>query len=427
MFNNDSTPFNESKEKAWLEKCTEEFEDQWRKEVFLPFMKKACEHDTGLQYDADWKHDLIVSNVNMTLDMLEKEEWRLSSGLRWVQLLSNPNIVFDVIMANKELYVRLFDPLTSVDIDCHQHLHCYRLMCNSGITWEMIQRNKEVIGAWDFFFLANVNCTMEIAGKILKMMEDGEEKYKCITDAQAYFQLSLNPNLNADMIKAHPAARWSWQNIACFSDLTFQELLEVLPQDISKEELDLSELPRLTLENIKSEQAEAFEWYISHRSFITPVLLTNELKNSNNSTIINCLIEELRSRNKFLFTQNANFSFETCMEWNVEIDKQAHPNNGRSFSANFLQEVFLDYCSNASFDFSLLDKYPSLSPCYLFLSRNTFEKEKKDYVISKLARLSILSMMDEDYFREEGELNRRYAKDVVFQSEYMIGHVAKYC
>ena len=35
-------------------------------------------------------------------------------------------------------------------------------------------------------------------------------------------------------------------------------------------------------------------------------------------------------------------------------------------------------------------------------------------------------MMDEDYFRDEGILNRSNAMDIVFQHEYIIEHISNY-
>ena len=38
----------------------------------------------------------------------------------------------------------------------------------------------------------------------------------------------------------------------------------------------------------------------------------------------------------------------------------------------------------------------------------------------------MLSMMDEDYFREDGILNRRNPIDIVFQSEYIMERISNY-
>ena len=57
---------------------------------------------------------------------------------------------------------------------------------------------------------------------------------------------------------------------------------------------------------------------------------------------------------------------------------------------------------------------------------NAFTKDKERYVTSKYSRLSILSMMDEDYDREEGILNRRKAINIIFQCEYIIERISNY-
>ena len=58
--------------------------------------------------------------------------------------------------------------------------------------------------------------------------------------------------------------------------------------------------------------------------------------------------------------------------------------------------------------------------------RNSFSKEYVAYVNSEMSRVSLLSMMDEDYHRVEGVLDHDDAMDMVLQSEYIISLMSAY-
>ena len=55
-----------------------------------------------------------------------------------------------------------------------------------------------------------------------------------------------------------------------------------------------------------------------------------------------------------------------------------------------------------------------------------FPKERESYVNSKMSGLALLSMMDEDYNREEGVLNRENYMDMVIQNQYIISRMFSY-
>ena len=72
-----------------------------------------------------------------------------------------------------------------------------------------------------------------------------------------------------------------------------------------------------------------------------------------------------------------------------------------------------------------IQQHPHL-PWTTDIARNEFKKDKQAYVDSKMSRLGLLSLMDEDYFREEGVLNRDNCMDLVFQSEYLVSLMSAY-
>ena len=55
-----------------------------------------------------------------------------------------------------------------------------------------------------------------------------------------------------------------------------------------------------------------------------------------------------------------------------------------------------------------------------------FTKQRAAYVNSRMSRLSLLSMMDEDYNRDEGVLNQENYMDMVIQNEYIIFRMSQY-
>ena len=56
----------------------------------------------------------------------------------------------------------------------------------------------------------------------------------------------------------------------------------------------------------------------------------------------------------------------------------------------------------------------------------TFPKQRELYLNNKLSRLALLSMMDEDYNRDEGVLDQENCMDMVIQNQYIISIMSQY-
>ena len=63
----------------------------------------------------------------------------------------------------------------------------------------------------------------------------------------------------------------------------------------------------------------------------------------------------------------------------------------------------------------------------MIIEDHKFTVDKENYVSRLINRVCLMSLMDEDYYREPGILNRSNPIDLVFQSEYVISHILKYC
>ena len=75
----------------------------------------------------------------------------------------------------------------------------------------------------------------------------------------------------------------------------------------------------------------------------------------------------------------------------------------------------------------IINQFPDEPWDYEYVFRCVFfDTDRTSYVNSKLSRLSLLSMMDEDYYRDEGILNMENDVDMVIQSEYIISIMSQY-
>jgi hypothetical protein len=60
------------------------------------------------------------------------------------------------------------------------------------------------------------------------------------------------------------------------------------------------------------------------------------------------------------------------------------------------------------------------------ISMNEFRVDKQCYINRQITRVSLLSLMDEDYYREKGILNINNNYDMVLQNEYIISRMSQY-
>ena len=60
------------------------------------------------------------------------------------------------------------------------------------------------------------------------------------------------------------------------------------------------------------------------------------------------------------------------------------------------------------------------------ICENEFTYDKDLYVNRQISKLCLMSLMDEDYFREANEINRNNAIDLLFQCEAIVGKMAGY-
>ena len=72
----------------------------------------------------------------------------------------------------------------------------------------------------------------------------------------------------------------------------------------------------------------------------------------------------------------------------------------------------------------------SIRSKYLYgdeLLSNSFTLEKEQYVSKQITRICLMGLMDEDYNRAVGVLDRSNPIDLVCQNEYIISLSLKYC
>jgi len=81
---------------------------------------------------------------------------------------------------------------------------------------------------------------------------------------------------------------------------------------------------------------------------------------------------------------------------------------------------------NPNFTMAAAKSRPDIDPKEILRHRCNFHVDRRRYIHGRMRYLSLLSLMDEDYGREEGVLDRNCAIDLVFQNEYIVSRMCAY-
>ena len=89
---------------------------------------------------------------------------------------------------------------------------------------------------------------------------------------------------------------------------------------------------------------------------------------------------------------------------------------------------WVDFSSNINLTITFIDEHPDYNWNWITIGIyfQFFSKQRESFINSEFNRLSLLSMMDEDYFLEEGVLDRENCKDMVIQNQYIISRMFQY-
>lgn len=310
----------------------------------------------------DWA--VVSCHKNITPEMMLATKAQLPWA--WVHVASNPNLTIEFITQHPKLWI---------------NWNYYSI--NPGVSMETVLNNPSM--PWNYYaMLDHPHLSAEVVrlhchylsphAFIDRRIGTLDDVIGCLSprewqvDDGKWSGLSTHPAITFDFILLHRDKNWHWWSIGKHPNVTMKHIAVNL--DLPWEWFTVSKNPNLRLEFVLAHREFNWHWYDI-------------------------------SRNPGITMDDVAAHPELPWRW-----------TGLRFNPNLTMErCLLNRASLWHLDFTL--------EC-------SFDVERKEYVRQSSCRLSLLSLMDEDYNREEGVLDLCNAVDLVFQNEYLVSFLVQY-
>jgi hypothetical protein len=386
------------------------YRKRWVAEELIPFL-------LAFQAQLNSGHsDELSRNPNVTLDII-----RQYSSLQWdFYLLSqNPGITMDMVEASPEL------PWNYAAVSA-----------NPNLTMDMLQRHPEL--PWDF---KAVSFCPRLTMEVLLLHHPIEWDFWRVTRNPAISLAALethpqlpwhrgalcdNPNVTLAFVRAHSdwGSSWSWPNLSQNPGISVAEMLA--SPDLPWRWDWASSNPTLRAEQVLGCPEQGWHWGRLSRSSCVTLGLLRAFAD--------------RPWDWDYLTRHPNLAYAEILEAMRELPfRPAELLLNPSLTLANLQRSRTSLCSlwmNPNISMGMINWLTvavergrlnvPLQLAWRRVARYAFSADREAYVARQLRRLALLSLMDEDYAREEGELDRCCPVDLVFQSEAIVSRMAQY-
>jgi len=432
------------------------YEKDWVYDVYIPFvlalnasgkvvwwtlsrnsnitMDIVCDHE-----DLPWSSLGISCNCNFEYDIISKRSppWYFTeisarvpletinahpaAKWDWVAVNKNPNLTVDFIRNNldkpwdwKKLVVRpdlLLGVLEICSSDLEpdlsraalQTLKWYVISMSPTIDMEFINKHPDL--PWDWAGInRNPNLTMDM------VLAHPEKQW-------VWSLVSKNPNLNMAVVNSQPINAWSWERVSANRGITMDDVVTHPEKPWDWEMLAWN--PNITLEMMtKKPPSNGWNWFAISRNQGLCLEILDQFPDA--------------SWDWLGLSSNHRLTIEMLC---------AHPHkpwNWRAISWNpAVTMEMMQRFPDKAWDFGGLSRKPSLTTEMVLkmaempwdweaVFLNALPVERAAYGAWKLRRLGLLSLMDEDYHRAEGVLDRTSPIDLVLQSEIIVSIIYQF-
>jgi len=407
----------------------------WTANVLAPYISEiASDHSRKGRSDLVWfylsYHEHL--SIDLILNNLDHTEWN------WYGVSKNSNITMEIVNQNPALPWNNRGLSRNPNLTIDQVLKCLEIEQNeldwgdisshSNITMEIIATYPDLPWDWSHGVSSNPNLTIEFI-----------RQYIC--KEWQWVKISRNRGITMKMIETNPDLPWSYVGISYNSNITTDMILTA-----PKEELDWSGISynnALDFNLVIGCPALPWNWraITMHPSLTIDIVLAlphiqwnfRVLSKHKNFTM------EIIKANPDLpwrwvsIAENPNLSDE-FLEANYEEFRQVNAldyigsNEGLSLDVFHNDQTLVKYISrNPNVTMEFVRDHEHFDWDWGALISHGFTVDMKyHYILTKQRRLALLSLMDEDYNREEGVLDLTNVFDLVFQNEYILSRMVEY-
>lgn len=410
---------------------------EWCQYVYFPFICNLADIKKRKSF---WR--FISANVNISMDIVAQNS---TKPWDFEGLSSNPNLTFAFILSNPS-----------------KKWNWQKISRNPGITMDDIK--SRISRSWDYGrhgVSSNPNLTLAMVLAYPKKKWDWEG-------------ISCNNAIRlVEDIVEHRELPWNWyRGVSGKRGLTIDMVLDPISPSIGMINLStVCHAGGITMNDIRQHPEVPWIWssgVSNHRELSIDILLEFPAENwgweyvSKHSGIT---MDDIRAHPELPWSwvgvsAHTELTLEMVLEfpdkpWNWQrismnpaismADLLANPSLpwdftywGLSCNPNLNLETLLIFptkpwswstIGQTESDISMADisqHNNSSLPWAECICTTSFKVEKQAYIYRKCCRFALLSLMDEDYSREEGVLNRSNAVDMVFQSELIASIMIKY-